>query len=249
MNELSLFAGLWKGGFYEGDPLDPIGFSQYYGLGFVSVLWVVYQVCIKPYVKSDTIALEIGSGRGAWTRTLLPAKEVWCLDALSAEHNGFWSYLGKAPNVRYFQVSDFECRELPDDYFSYFFSFGTFCHITWEGQQSYYRNLFRKLRPGADCFVMFADFDKHNLMRTRWYRRQVIPLIPFKLITHLKWALRHLRPYPYLDKNDATLVPGKFYHVSPSALAHYLRSIGYDVVSEDVGIIPRDPIVHFKKPG
>ena len=37
--------------------------------------------------------------------------------------------------MRYVEVSDFSCRELPDDHFDFLFSFGVFCHISWEGQQ------------------------------------------------------------------------------------------------------------------
>ena len=249
MNEISRFADLWKGGYYEGDPLDQRGLSQYYGLGYVSVLWVVYQVCIRPYLTAETVALEIGPGRGAWTRTLLPAKEVWCLDALSAEHNGFWSYIGRAPNVRYIQVSDFECRDLPDSYFSYLFSFGTFCHITWESQEIYYRNLLNKLRPGANAFVMFADFDKYNSALRDWSGLQVFTIRPFNLVHHARWIFKNLRPWPKLIKDSHPFVPGKFQHVSVSTLADRLKKIGYEVICDDIGIVPRDPIVHFRKPG
>lgn len=132
-NELKSFQELWHGGFYGGNPLDPMGHSSYRLLGYMSILHVVYLTCIKPYINKNSIALEIGPGRGAWTKALLRAKEVWCLDALSPEHNNFCEYVGHAPNVKYLQVSDFSCSMLPNSKFDYLFSIGTFCHISFDG--------------------------------------------------------------------------------------------------------------------
>jgi hypothetical protein len=84
----------------------------------MSTLHATYLCCIKPYVNQDTVALEIGPGRNAWTKTLLPACEVYALDALSAEHNDFYEYVGRHEHVKYFQVSDFKCEMLPDNYFN-----------------------------------------------------------------------------------------------------------------------------------
>ncbi len=97
---------------------------------------------------------------------MLTAREVWCLDVNSAEHNQFWRHVGEDEQqhdkVRYFQVADFSCKELPEDYFDFLFSFGTFCHIPIEGQQAYFRNLLGKMRKGATAVVMIGDYDKYN---------------------------------------------------------------------------------------
>jgi len=113
--EIKSFDGVWRGGYYEGDPLDPLASSTYGQIGYVSVLHATWLRCIKPYVSQDTVALELGPGRGGWTKTLLPAREVWALDALSAEHNHFWQYIGPQRHVRYVQVEDLSCSILPTD--------------------------------------------------------------------------------------------------------------------------------------
>lgn len=100
----------------EGDLLDPAASSGYGDMGYISVLHAVYQVCVRPFVRPDESVLEIGPGRGAWTRTMLAAV----------------------------QVSDFHCEDLPASHFDFLFSFGVFCHITPEGQRAYFRNLFPK---------------------------------------------------------------------------------------------------------
>lgn len=160
--ELASFDGVWAGGYFEGDPRDPMARSSFGQLGYMSVLHATYLACIKPYVRDDTVALEIGPGRGAWTKSLLPAREVWAVDALSAEHNGFFEYLGHPDHVRYFQVDDFSLRELPAARFTYMFSFGALCHVSFDGITAYAASAFDKLRPGAECFWMVADYAKYN---------------------------------------------------------------------------------------
>ena len=262
-DRVASFQHVWKGGFYEGDPLDPMGLSTYGSLGFMSVLHATYLCCIKPYVTPVSVVLEIGPGRGAWTRTLLKAREVWCLDALSAEHNQFWEYVGPAPHVRYHQVTDFSCSGLPNDHFDYVFSFGTLCHIPFSGITEYVRNLWPKLRSGCEGFIMVADYAKYNravsnfkpysawrvcdLIRPRrrlkaaFWRRAV----PYVERTALRYQDNfRLRPP---DKDD-TPVPARWYDAGTERTCALLTSVGYEVVDPDVGVLHRDPVIHFRKP-
>jgi len=254
--ELKSFDGLWKGGYFEGDPLDPFGRSGYGELGFMSILHATYLRCIKPYVGPATVALEIGPGRGAWTKTLLPSKEVWALDALSAEHNGFFAYVGSPDNLTYIQVEDFSCRDLPSDHFTYMFSFGALCHVSFDGISQYARNLFPKLRSGAVCFWMYADYDKYNeavaslegrsptsLPRAvnRWRHR--VPSLLQRLA-----GVRARTPVALAPDADMTPSPGRWYHAGRARMGAMLEDTGYIVLDEDVGTCLRDPIVHFVRP-
>ena len=123
-DELRSFDDRFEGGYFEGDPLNPLARSSYGQLGFLSTLHVTYLLCIKPYVNDATVSLEIGPGRGAWTKLLLPSQEVYALDAKPAEDNRFFEYLEHPDNVKYFQVNDFDCDMLPEDHFTYMFSYG-----------------------------------------------------------------------------------------------------------------------------
>jgi hypothetical protein len=260
---LAQFQKVWKGGFFEGDPLDPMGLSTYGSLGYMSVLHATYLCCIKPYVTPESLVLEIGPGRGAWTKTMLSGKEVWCLDALSAEHNEFWEYIGHAPHVHYHQVTDFSCSALPDDHFTYFFSFGTFCHIPFAGIAEYARNLWPKLKSGSHGFLMIADYDKYNHAvshfqpysawrvcdllqpKKRWksaFWRRAVPYFQ-------KSALKHQANFRMRtpDSDDASS-PGRWYHAGVERTCGLLSEIGYDVLDRDVGVLHRDPVIHFLKP-
>jgi hypothetical protein len=252
--EIASFKRLWQGGYFEGDPLDPLARSGYGQLGFMSILHATYLRCIKPYVNLETIALEIGPGRGAWTKALLSAREVWCLDVLSAEHNRFYDYLGHPLNVRYFQVYDFNCSVIPENYFTYMFSFGCLCHVSFEGIRKYAKNIFPKLRQGSDCFWMVADYRKYsaamkNLDRLSIYQR-ILP--PKRLYSPMRWLLRlvaHSKAdsRPLKDEDDVPR-PGRWYDAGIERTCAMLESVGYQVIDPDVGVNHRDPVIYFIKP-
>jgi hypothetical protein len=260
---IASFQNVWKGGYFEGDPLDPMGRSSYGSLGYMSVLHATYLCCIKPYVKPDSVVLEIGPGRGAWTKTMLAAREVWCLDALSAEHNRFWEYVGSAPHVHYHQVSDFSCADLPDDHFTYLFSFGALCHVPFSGITEYARNLWPKLKSGCEAFIMVADYDKHNHAISEfepysaWRVCDLIrPGRPLKAaIWHRavpyfqKTALRHQENFRLEppDKDDLPR-PTRWFNAGTERTCALLREVGYEVADPDVGVLHRDPVIHFRKP-
>jgi hypothetical protein len=251
--ELESFSGLWRGGFYEGDPLDPLGKSGYGPLNYMGVLYVTYLRCIKPYVNPQTIALEIGPGRGAWTKALLPAKEVWCLDALTAEHNRIFEFLQHPRNVRYFQVHDFSCDMLPEDYFDYMFSFACLCHVSFAGITEYARNIFPKLKHGSNCFWMIADYSKYNnavsnLATYSIYERIVPQRVAFRFLFRLfEIVFGRIRKPLAADTTDAP-TPGRWYDAGVERTCSLLERVGYKIIDPDVGVNHRDPVIHFFKP-
>ena len=254
--ELDSFQNMWPGGYYEGDPLNPLSKSTYNIIGYISVLHAVYLTCIKPYVKEGTVALEIGPGRGAWSKTMLQAQEFWCMDALSAEHNGFWDYIGPADHVQYFQVDDFSCSMLPDNHFDYFFTFGTLCHISFDGISEYMKNLYPKLKSGAHCFAMVADYEKFNRAIDNKENLNIINVLkPKNKIKRWLWSLQWKVTKKYgvppkydLENEDDTPRPGRWYHAGVERTCRMLEEHGYQVLDSDVGAVPRDPIIHFVKP-
>ena len=188
---------------------------------------------------------------------MLSARELWCLDALSAEHNQFWAYLGEQPRdkIHYVQVTDFSCSAVPDDAIDFVFSYGTFCHITWAGQCDYYRSLRQKMRPGANAMIMIADFDKFNsfsersvALRARRITGNPVLSSLFDAARYLRRALMRQRSQPRLNKSDPSITPGRLYHAGATEPADFLGSIGFEVVPADVGLCLRDPIVHFRRP-
>jgi hypothetical protein len=249
-DELDSFQKLWQGGYFEGDPLAPLASSAYLQLGYISILHATYLRCIKPYVNSQTVALELGPGRGAWTRCLLPSKEIFALDALSAAHNGFFDYLGHPRNVKYFQVQDFACEMLPENHFNFMFSHGCLCHVSFDGIHQYAENIFPKMRAGSDCFWMIADYKKYNAAYAGlsiWDSlSRAVPAAGRPLVEQLKQMTDKIH-HASLEEDSAPS-PGRWFNAGIDRTCEMLEAVGYTVVDKDVETNLRDPIIYFRKP-
>lgn len=175
------------------------------------------------------------------------------MDALSAEYNRFFEYLNHPKNVKYFQVADFSCRELPENYFNYMFSFGCLCHVSFDGITEYATNIFGKLQTGANCFWIIADKQK--------YGKFIGNAETFNIWTGLSPKRRHLAPLKYLFKTfSKTMQPfslkstdfgdsqGHWYDAGAVQTCEMLEEIGYRIIEKDVDLFPRDPMIHFIKP-
>lgn len=254
--ELDSFSGHWQGGYYEGDPLDPLSRSTYGQIGFVSSIHATYLSCIKPYINPESKVIEIGPGRGAWTKCMLEAKEIWALDALPESHNQFYNYLNHPNHVKYFQVEDFSCSMLPEDHFNFLFSFGCLCHVSFEGISSYAKNLHAKLKPGSHCFWMVADYKKYNetvlnlekytiwrAMEPRIFGFRKLGILFFKLM--MKLERRALKDSNLKVDNDHQPRKGRWYDAQKDRTCSMLESNGYQIVDKDMGTSLRDPVIHF----
>jgi hypothetical protein len=249
------FSTLWKGGYFEGDPLDPMGRSTYTRLGYMSVLYATYLCCIKPYVTADSTVLEIGAGRGAWTRTMLNAREIAVLEAVDAEHSGFWDYVGRHDHVQYHKVRNLSCDVLPNEHFSFFFTFGCFCHLPPAAVCEYMSKVHAKLRPGAHGFMMVADFDKYNdaVGNLRCYadsracagRRFRPAAWLWELLWKTAWPANL---HPITSRSTVKAMAGPWYHMGTHEACRILEELRYAVIDPDCGVNHRDPVIHFVRP-
>lgn len=259
------FQETWEGGYYEGDPMDPMGGSSYGLYGYIGTLHAVYLACIRPYVGKDTVALEIGPGRGAWSKTILArnCKRLYAVDAAPAEHTRFWDHVGHNERATYVVTKDFELSDIPDNSIDFFFSFGVFCHLPQEMCESYVRTLARKMKPGANGFVIYADFDKYNRCldeygRTslkRYFDRQKrLIWLPVRWGYAAAWSLFRSKidlPRIYKEGGD-NLRDEKgrapWFHWGVENACRAFESAGFEVIDPDIEAINRDPATHFRKP-
>lgn len=261
---LDQFSQAWEGGYFEGEPRDPMASSTYGVYGYNSSLYTVNLACIRPYVNKDTTVLEIGPGRGAWSKTILDrgCKKLYAVDAAPAEHTHFWEHVGKDSRVTYLVATDFELADVPDDSIDFFFSFGVFCHLSPEMCESYVKSLHRKMKRGAVGMLMYGDFDKYeecvnhadktSIMRTLQQPRKI--WTPVKVSYALCWKyFRSKMDIEHVSKNrgeNLTDSAGRttWFHWGMDRAISSLESNGFSVVEKDVNAISRDPITHFIRP-
>ena len=256
--ELRSFRGLWSGGFFKADPYDPL--APYWLETMAGHFHVIYLACIKPWIGPDTCVLEIGPGRGAWTRLFLGAAHVTCVDALSAEHNGFYDYVGTAENLDYHQVEDFTLSMIANGTIDYVFSYDVLCHVSFAGISEYARSLYRVMKPGAHGFVMVADYRKFNAFVDTLGQRSALNVMlrPWRLGRIRPFGAWLVRRYAIREAHRLSLhrmslheddqpSPGRWYDAGTDATCDLLRSVGFTVLDEDMGVDPRSPLIHFQR--
>ncbi len=241
--EVKLFEGIWEGGYFEGNPLDPHGRSNYSyqdlgrgfpdrpqnivskETGFISTLYATYLLTIRKQLPCDATVLEIGPGRGAWTKAILSQRprRVYALDALSAEHNRFWEYVGNTDVVQYFQVQDFTCSHVPENSIDFFFSFGVFCHISRRGTEAYFTAISQKMKPSATGFCMISDYQK-------------LVTVDGRTISTGE-----------AEAEDQNPKPGRWYHLGTDWFCGMLESKSFEILDRDIEVSVRDPIVKFRR--
>jgi len=255
---LSSFSRIWRGGYYEGDPRDPMSRSSYGIFGWHSSLYLTYLACIKPYIAPDSVVIEIGPGRGAWTKAIaeLNPRRIYAVDAVPAEHSGFWSYVGARPNVDYIVASDASLSGVPDNSADYFFSFGCFCHLRPEMCEAYVASLARIVKSGGRGFLMIADYDKFNACVAhhadtsieRAFRGRRFRLVRAAYRISVILMRKRFIPDP-IDKTPETPhVPGAWYHWGVDRACATLEKVGFTIIERDIGVNHRDPVIHFIKP-
>ncbi len=191
---------------------------------------------------------------------MLNAKALFCVDALSAEHNGFFEYVGKHDHVSYFQVNDFALSMLADNAVDFVFSYDALCHASLAGIEEYIHSLERVMRPGAHGIIMVADYRKFNRFFDTLRETNILNcLAPGKRCAILRPIVKavvdlttclNARRYGFrrlsLDEDDLPR-PGRWYHAGTHEVCEMLSATSFEVLDPDMGIDRRSPLIHFRK--
>ena len=90
----------------------------------------VFLECVLPYIGNDSRILELGPGRGSWTKAMIeyiPNGEIHVIDY--ANVSKWMKSIMKKARVYCHRVSNNGPYDfLEDDYFDFFWSFGVLCH-------------------------------------------------------------------------------------------------------------------------
>lgn len=186
----------------------------------------VFYGAIFPHIVPDSKVLELGPGSGSWTRAILkhvPRGEVHTVDFQDVRG---WIHPepGGGRLVSY-QVSDNSFTSVPDATFDFFWSFGVLCHNNAEHIREIFRNVLPKMKPGAHAAHEIGDWQK--LDRLGWGARWGVPA--------------RFRNLP----DDAIWWPRN----SAEQTCNMAAEEGWEVVKRDLGVLRRDSLCVFRKPG
>lgn len=233
-NELQSFQNIWKGGYFT-------GYSQKRN-----------QQGIEDYLKSNlsgSTFLEIGCGGGQWSKLIYNRnvfEKMYCVDALSDEHNKFWNYLGEEAKsvIDYKKVSDFTLDFIDDNSIDYVFSYDVFCHISYSGINAYLDSLARKCRKGCKLLIMYADPEKYldSEPENRFHVKRYLPNKKFVYNISDKKLIKDA----LLDA-DGKASEGRWYWVGMESFLELLNKKSFKVTNKDLNIDKTNIMTLFEK--
>lgn len=183
----------------------------------------VFCEAILPYLKPDSVVLELGPGRGSWSRAILKNIPNGKLHTVDFQDVAKWlkpeNYAGR---LICHQVKDNSFSCLEDNCFDLFISVGVLCHNNAPDIKDILKNSLSKMKVGGVAVHQYGDWDK--LDQYGWKKGK----IPQKFKTlpddEIWWP----------RNNQKTM----------SSLA---REVGWEVVSPDLGLVKRDSIAVLQR--
>jgi phospholipid N-methyltransferase len=181
-----------------------------------------YQAVI-PYMNPDSMVLELGPGRGSWSKAILKYLSSGKLQTVDFQDVSQWlkpeKYQGK---LICHQVTDNSLSCIADNSIDFFWSFGVLCHNNVERIEEILKNALSKMKVGGFAVHEYADWKK--LDNYGWERGK-IPVSFQKLPDNEIW-------WPRNDRETMCQIATKS---------------GWKVVNPDLGLVKRDSIIVLQK--
>jgi SAM-dependent methyltransferase len=187
-----------------------------------------FMEAVRPHLEPGSTVLELGPGRGSWTRALLryvTQGTVHTVDLLDVtpwlqpeRHDG---------RLVCHQADDSSFSMLDDGSIDLFFSFGVLCHNTVPAIGEIMRGALPKMRPGGIAVHEYGDW--HKLERLGWTDdRHGVPAFCRELPDE--------HPRNCWPRND------------PDTMAAACSEAGWVVEAADLGLFRRDSVIRLRAP-
>ncbi|MDX1959893.1 MAG: class I SAM-dependent methyltransferase [Leptospiraceae bacterium] len=184
----------------------------------------VFYDSIGKYLNPESKVLELGPGKGSWTRAILkyiPNGELTTVDFQDLEK--FLQPEKYNRRLKCIQIQDNTFMELPNDYFDVFWSFGVLCHNNQENIEIILRNALPKVKQNGYAIHQYADWEK--LEKFGWGEKSNIPVeFQSKPDNEIWW--------PRNTKKD---------------MQRIASASGWKVISIDLELVERDSICVLQK--
>jgi phospholipid N-methyltransferase len=180
---------------------------------------------LAPYLKSDVRVLELGPGRGSWSRAILSLVTKGELHTVDYVDVSKWlepsKYGGRLVCHQVVDNSFSELSNMPP--FDVFWSFGVLCHNNLENIETILVNARSKMKPGAVAIHQYGDWKK--LDKYGWKKGRV--------------------PIAFKDKPDADIW---WPRNDKERMSRAAIKAGWEIETPDIGLLARDSMIVLRNP-
>jgi hypothetical protein len=185
----------------------------------------VFHKAILPHLQPDSRVLELGPGKGSWTKAIL--KHVPNGEVHVADFHDVRRWIKRKPGdgaLVCHRVSDNSFAGIPDNYFDFFWSFGVLCHNNIESIREILHSSLPKLKHGGIATHEIGDWQK---------------------LDALGWAWRYGVPQRFKNlPDDAIWWPRN----DAETMCRVAQEEGWQIVSPDLGLLQRDSLCVLRRP-
>jgi len=135
---------------------------------------LIFDELIKPRLGAGRTVLEIGPGKGSWTKAVLanfPDGVLYVIDRLPLEQMIRERCPSVGDRLRFVQTDANDYLSIPNNLFDFAFSFGVFVHLPLREIEIILTRLRPKMRAGGEMILHYSNWDK--LDRRGWERTAV----------------------------------------------------------------------------
>ncbi|WP_026072283.1 class I SAM-dependent methyltransferase [Nodosilinea nodulosa] len=185
----------------------------------------VFRQGLLPFLKPNSKILEIGPGRGSWSKAILqhiPQGELHVVDFQNVES---WLQPSRYPGRLYcHQIEDSSAydRIFDDDYFDVCWSFGVLCHNNLDKIEDVLTQTIPKVKENGYAIHHYGDWEK--LENYGWEKGGV--------------------PLEFRDKQDDEIWWPRNAQSQMTAAA---QRAGWKVINADLGLVQRDSIAVLQR--
>jgi SAM-dependent methyltransferase len=183
----------------------------------------VFNQAIHKYISESSKILELGSGKGAWTKAILKYIPDGELTSLDFQDVSKWlpieNFNGRLKCIK---VENNNYDFLPDEYFDFFWSFGVLCHNNIESIEEILKNSIPKIKIGGIAIHQYGDWEK--LDQFGWEKGGI--------------------PSSFKNLHDDDIW---WPRNSSKIMSEISIRCGWKVVNSDLNLIKRDSIIVLKR--
>lgn len=180
---------------------------------------------VAPHVKPGCSILELGPGKGSWTRAFLRFSEDCSVQTVDFQDVTQWlrpeSWNGR---LRCHRVTDSSFSCIEPGSIDLFFSFGVLCHNNRENIEAILRSTLSRMKPGGIAIHQHGDWRKLDAFG--WENGGVPREFQTKPDDEIWWP-----------RNDG------------ESMEKIALAAGWEVVARDLGYIRRDGFMMLRAPG
>lgn len=156
---------------------------------------------LRGLVTTGSDVVEIGSYGGKWTRYLLHARHLWCVDLQGESLMALSLRFGPTPNATFYCTPGDDLADVPTSSVDLVFSMDSLVRTPLDAIASYLAEFYRVSRVGGHVLV-HLPWDDSPGSRERNFTRLSRP-----------WLLAHISQFRRADLDETTLKHGLLLHL------------------------------------